>query len=516
VRCKKLLVGQSVQTNSITVAFKVLLIPMTEIDQVSTVLLREEQSITTPGWEVIVANQKEKENVLQYRAPTEQPVQALQRRFYLCVATGHLRVVAKEELEDGDELAAPNYYSVMDAKVLLRRALESLPLDIPQGQHRFIIEDFFSSPNTRIVNKFAFDPRDLPDDTLNLWIKPPIKPVPGDWKLIEDWLLTVLCNRDQVAYHYLIRWLAHAIQVPEKKPEVIIVLMGKEGTGKGTLFRLLCLIFNARVILPASKPEQLVGKFNELLDNKFLVWSDEAIFVGNKSAQDDLKHLITEPIITTEGKGKPLKQIRSYHRFIAATNKKHFSYVSPDDRRYAFYKVSEEQMQNKPYFNRLWHSIEKEGALAAFVHHLTNLDLSDFDPTIKPVTQELINQKLLSLEGVVGFMKEVLDADNWVLVKDSNYPVEGLPLTDNQKISTADYADYFKLYDKHVEKHGALKQKAVKGAIFEIFPSATEVRIGNLQAIGFSTVDVMRQEFQTYLTHDIAEWNLPTNTNGDK
>jgi hypothetical protein len=90
------------------------------------------------------------------------------------------------------------------------------------------------------------------------------------------------------------------------------------------------------------------------------------------------------------------------------------------------------------------------------------------------------------------------------------------PLTDNQKISTADYADYFKLYDKHVEKHGALKQKAVKGAIFEIFPSATEVRIGNLQAIGFSTVDVMRQEFQAYLTHDIAEWNLPTNTNGDK
>ena len=460
-------------------------------------------------------NQNEKENVVYIDTP-EKPVHALQKRFCLCKANGNLCVIAREEIEDTDELAVINYYSIQNARVLLRRALESLPLDVPPGQHKFIIDDFLHSPNTKIVSKFAFDPRQLSEDTLNLWVKPPIKPVAGDWKLIKDWLLTVLCNRDQVAYDYLIKWIAHALQCPERKPEVIIVLIGKEGTGKGTLFKILCEIFNAKVVLPASKPDQLVGRFNAVLDHKYIVWSDEAIFVGNRKYQDDLKHLISEPIITTEGKGKALKQIRSYHRFIAATNKKHFSFVSPDDRRYAFLKVSEEQMQNKPFFNRLWESIECDGALEAFVHYLTNLDLSDFDPTIKPITQELIVQKLLSLEGVAGYIKEVLDAGNWILVKDNNYPSEGLPLTDNQKISTKDFADYFKLYDKHAERHSPLKQKAVKGAVFEIFKSATEHRIGNFQGIEFSTVDVMRQEFQTYLTHDITEWNLPTNMKGDK
>ena len=179
-------------------------------------------------------------------------------------------------------------------------------------------------------------------------------------------------------------------------------------------------------------------------------------------------------------------------------------------------RTNEEQMKNKAYFKRLQHSIDNEGALAAFVHYLTNLDLSDFDPTKKPITQELINQKLLSLEGVAGYMKEVLDAENWILKKHADYPADGKPLVDSQKIGTAEFIDYFQSYDKHADKHSALKQKAVKGTIREIFKSAKEDRIGNLQAIKFPAVDVMRQEFQTYLTHDIPEWNLPTNMNGDK
>ena len=177
-----------------------------------------------------MANQNEKENVVYIDTP-EKPIHALQKRFCLCKANGKLSVIAIEEVEDTDELAVINHYSIQHAKVLLRRALESLPLDIAEGGYKFIIDDFLHSPNTRVVSKFAFDPRNLPDDTLNSWVKPPIKPVAGDWKSIEHWLFPVLCSRDQAAYDYLIRWIAHALQVPEKKPEVIIVLIGKEGTG---------------------------------------------------------------------------------------------------------------------------------------------------------------------------------------------------------------------------------------------------------------------------------------------
>ena len=250
--------------------------------------------------------------VLEYPTTNIKPVAALQKRFYLSTASGELRVIDKSEI-DNRELTA-NYYKESDSKKLMIRHLEQLGLDVPDSKIKFVLNDFFSSPNTKLIKRFDFDPRPQGEDTLNSWKAPLIKGKPGTWVVIQDWLFRVLCNGDETAYEYLINWLAHALQKPETKPEVIIILMGPEGTGKGTLLRILTMIFGD-VVFSADKAEQIVGRFNGVLNDKFIVWSDEALFVGNEKHKDSLKSVISEPHISTELKHQTIKQVKSQETF---------------------------------------------------------------------------------------------------------------------------------------------------------------------------------------------------------
>jgi hypothetical protein len=47
----------------------------------------------------------------------------------------------------------------------------------------------------------------------------------------RDYLLDVICDGDLGLFDYLIRFLAHALQHPEEKPGIMIVLIGAEGVG---------------------------------------------------------------------------------------------------------------------------------------------------------------------------------------------------------------------------------------------------------------------------------------------
>src|SRR3954453_24041971 len=52
-------------------------------------------------------------------------------------------------------------------------------------------------------------------------------------------MLKVMCGDNVEYYDYLVRWIAYALKHPGKQGEVAIVLKGKEGTGKGTLAKII-------------------------------------------------------------------------------------------------------------------------------------------------------------------------------------------------------------------------------------------------------------------------------------
>lgn len=330
-------------------------------------------------------------------APPENPLAAMQQLYALLNLNGKLSLFNKSQIDNTSAQKGVNNLelsTLSDGKLLIHRALKA---QYPSADADAIVKIFVVDPGTSCYQGIEFNPKDTTDGYLNLWIGPTITPRKGSWKKIRWFFLNIICNGDKKAWKYLLRYLAHALQRPWEKPGVMIILIGGQGTGKGTVFSILSRIWGA-TFLQSNRIEQITGNFNGVLERAYIVCLDEALFVGDRKASDSLKSLVTEPVLQINEKYQPSRQIGSFHRFFAATNADHFKNTERDDRRDFTLRVSDAKKGDMPYWTALHHEIEN-GGVEAMVHDLLRLDLSTFNVRVKPVTEELLEQKLLSLGG---------------------------------------------------------------------------------------------------------------------
>lgn len=303
-----------------------------------------------------------------------------------------------------------------DGTLIIKRQIVG---NFPESDYEDVTRTFFIDPNTTIYYGVEFHPRKTTPKHLNLWLGPTVKPAVGSWLTIKSFLLSVICNGDQNALDYLLSYLAHALQMPEDKPGVSIVMLGGQGTGKGTLGRILQNIWSS-TYLQVSNMNSVTGNFNAVLECAFIVFLDEALFVGDRRSSDALKSLTTEPVILINEKHQPSRQINSLHRLFAATNADHWKHTDKDDRRDFVLRVSEKEKGNHSYWNTLYQAIDN-GEVEALVHDLLNVDLSAFNVRKKPETAELRVQKIQSLGMVEEWWHDCLHA-GFVFEGDDEWP----------------------------------------------------------------------------------------------
>lgn len=290
-----------------------------------------------------------------------------------------------------------------DGTLFLMRMVKLLS---PQADAAKIAKEFFINPRTICYYFVEFNPAGTSEKALNLWVGPTITPKSGEWRLIAAYLLNVICDGDQKSYAYLVSFIAHALQKPEEKPGILIILLGGQGTGKGTLARILQQIWSA-TFLQIHNIDSVTGNFNAALERNFIVFMDEALFVGDRRASDALKSLVTEPVIHINEKHQPARQMQSFHRFFAATNADHFKNTERDDRRDFVLRVSEAHKGDHTYWKALYSEIDN-GGVEAMVHDLLTMDISDFNVRNKSSTQALIDQKLQSLDPIPRWWHDCL------------------------------------------------------------------------------------------------------------
>lgn len=290
-----------------------------------------------------------------------------------------------------------------DGTLLITRAMNAL---FPQTGATKIVKEFFGSPQTICYDGVEFNPAGTSGNYLNLWVGPTIRPKSGMWPLIRQFLLEVICDGNDENCQYLLMYIAHALQRPWEKPGILIILLGGQGTGKGTLGRILRLIWTA-TYLQVHNIDAVTGNFNAALERAFIVFMDEALFVGDRRSSDALKSLVTEPVIHINEKHQPARQTNSYHRFFAATNADHLKNTERDDRRDFVLRVSEARKGDHNYWMALNHEIGN-GGVEAMVHDLLAMDLSGFNVRNKPDTKELLEQKLQSLGPIQRWWHDCL------------------------------------------------------------------------------------------------------------
>ena len=248
-------------------------------------------------------------------------------------------------------------------------------------------------------------------------------------KLVRDYI----CVGNHTHFNYLMNWLAHMVQKPEEKPGVAVVLQGGQGTGKGSMVRPLGEIIGHHYFY-AQTPKAVAGNFNAHLENKMMIFADEAFF-ADKASTNALKSMITEPVQTIERKTVDMFMTPSYCRIIMASNHNNVVSAEEDERRYFVLQVSEDKKGNHEYwtdYNDWSKSIPLAGML---LYYLQNRDISKYNPRIAPCTEALVEQKLHNAEPVMQFLFNALNKG--CFVHNAPWPA---------RLLSTEISDYFKEY----------------------------------------------------------------------
>jgi Family of unknown function (DUF5906) len=306
--------------------------------------------------------------------------------------------------QDGQLVFAPNEQFKLDvANVFVRREEGS-----PKAA-----EKFWKEHSRRHERKIVFKPRGtIEPSEFNLWRGFDVDPRKGWQKqrrlLRHIW--EVICRRDKAKFKYLIRWLAWAVQNPDKSPGTVIVLKSpREGTGKSTLGVAMLKIFGIHGQLVDDK-DRILGRFNDWLETVSFVLAEEILWAGDLRSADKLKSVITSPTIQVERKSGPVWQLDNRLHVIMTTNHDHAVPAGIGNRRFVVYDVSEERACDKSWFDPLYRDLDDGGA-GEFLYLLQKLQLGEWHPREILRTEEATEQQRMSADSISQWSKACIDAD---------------------------------------------------------------------------------------------------------
>ena len=238
------------------------------------------------------------------------------------------------------------------------------------------------------------------------------------------------------------------------------------------------------------------------LKDVILVYANEAIWGGNKSAEGALKAMITDPDSSIEQKFKDVIRLDNYKRIMVSSNEDWAVPVGKDDRRFLILDVSNKRKEDHAYFGAIIGQM-RNGGSEALMHILKNRDLTAFNVRKVPQTQFNFDLKLLSMDSTDSFIYEFLrDAseDDW----DSSVSKSKL------------HNEYLEWCKSHGKKHSNTPSVFGK-QLKSILPSLTECKKKS-DSFGlpnkrknhyvFSSLEICRNEFEKAYKSDSEIWKL--------
>ena len=245
-------------------------------------------------------------------------------------------------------------------------------------------------------------------DKLNLWQGYKVQAVQGDWELLRLHIKIIICNNDDACYEYFLNWLSRGLQSPDLHARVAIAMKGLKGCGKSSVGTFYVSIFGQHG-LQITNPKFLIGNFNAHMADLCAIFGDEVFFAGDRSHENILKGLITEPTLMIERKGIDAVSMTNRIKLIMASNNDWIVPASSDERRYFVLGVSDERIGDSEYFTALHDSLEREETKSAFLYDMLHRDISGFDITKIPETDALKAQRLQSLDSFGKYWWDVLE-----------------------------------------------------------------------------------------------------------
>lgn len=259
-----------------------------------------------------------------------------------------------------------------------------------------------ASPRLQKVRTICYRPDGAPiiEGMFNMWKDPHIEPLPGKPEIFLEHLRYLIPNTAE--RHALIGWLAWIAQHPDQKVMWAILIVGRGGTGKSWIGKVMERIFGADNAVLISEEDALTSTFNGFSENKRLVFVHEMPSKELADVLGKVKGLITESHLLINRKGIERYKAENLANLLAVSNDD--VQVSRTNRRWAVIRAADDPVgvddNGKPtpehaaYYSRLWGVIPPDGEVTAelrrIVHYLRALPLDHpkvaFDRLMAPLT----------------------------------------------------------------------------------------------------------------------------------
>jgi hypothetical protein len=309
---------------------------------------------------------------------------------------------------------------------------------------------------------------------LNIWRDFAVTPRRGSWAKFRKHIYQVLGNGDEAAGRYIVRWCAWAIQNPGRAAEAVLVLLGDEGAGKGTLARVMLRIFGIHG-LPVSDGKHLTGAFSGHLQFCSFLFLDEAFWAGDSAHEGRLKALVTEETVTIEPKYFAPFTVKNCLHIMISTNNSHAVPAGPRARRYSVLEVNNDKVGDFEYFNALNAELDN-GGIEAFLWDMLHLDLRGWHPKQIYKSAALMSQKRQTLRGLDAWMEAILQDGKLPVPLNKRYP--NRCLSENLLASAQKYDKYTndnRMTD-YLKRYMAVETFNIKTARGWAFPELSECR----------------------------------------
>lgn len=199
--------------------------------------------------------------------------------------------------------------------------------------------------------------------------------------------IRIITGNDPIAYEYFMRWLGFIFKYPAEKC-TMPHMVGGMGAGKSELLNFISYMIGESKVVKSTEPDKDVwGHFNGRMSSAYLVILEELTERKTTEYDNIIKELITGNTISINQKGEKPYDIKSFHKFISASNTTTIKTIKGDRRNFMM-MASNELIGNQEYFKQL-RKYTKDPKVQQIFHEsiINNESLEYFKSDPIPITE---------------------------------------------------------------------------------------------------------------------------------
>jgi hypothetical protein len=278
----------------------------------------------------------------------------------------------------------------------------------------------WTDPMRRVVRRIVMEPTSKPEtddnpQVFNRWhqlketmVEPNLNATTDDIGILLHHLLYISDN-DTIGVAYFLNWLAWMYLHPDDKiPTAILLYSLRSRIGKSVLHKLLRQVFGPPMVGTCTG-SALNKQFDDVVEHKRILFINEMARSDKADGYERFKNMISEDLVSFEGKGRAAREIANITHYIVSTNHNDALPLMEKDGRVLVLRCTAER-RSDGYYKQLLEWINGPGPAnlaGVLLKWQFPKDWDAFAPV--PQTESTLQMQKESRGGLILFIEELIE-----------------------------------------------------------------------------------------------------------